>query len=120
MSRIVIIEDDDLMRALLEEWLTDAGYSASSRSLHDAPTEGKVDLVIVDIHRPRHAGDKVVCAARAAYPDAPLIAMSAQFRLGLGGASAAARALGVRQVIPKPFSRDDFLAAVDSVIGIPA
>jgi DNA-binding NtrC family response regulator len=119
MSRIVIIEDDDLMRGLLEEWLTEAGYSVSSGTLRDAPAKGKVDLVIVDIFRPRQAGDKVVCAVQAAYPDTPLIAMSGQFRLGLGGASAAAHAFGVRQVISKPFSRDDFLAAVGSVIGRP-
>lgn len=119
MSRIIIIEDDDLMRGLLEEWLTEAGYSVGSGTLRDAPAEGKVDLVIVDIFRPRHAGDKVVCAVRAAYPDTPIVAMSGQFRLGLGGACAAARSLGVRQVIPKPFSRNDLLAMVDSVIGVP-
>jgi DNA-binding response OmpR family regulator len=119
MLRIIIIEDDDLMRGLLEEWLTEAGYSVGSGTLRDKPAEGRVDLVIVDIFRPRQAGDSVVCAVRAAYPDTPVIAMSGQFRLGLEGASAAAQALGVRQVIPKPFSRRDFLAAVDSVIGVP-
>ncbi len=118
MSRIIIIEDDGLMRGLLEEWLTEAGYAVSSATLRDQPAKGRVDLVIVDIFRPRHAGDKVIRAVRAAYPGAPVIAMSGQFRLGLGGACAAAQALGVRRVIPKPFSRGEFLAAVDSVIGI--
>jgi CheY-like chemotaxis protein len=46
-----------------------------------------------------------------------LIAISSQFRPGLVGSSTAADALGVRQVIAKPFSRHDLLAAVQSVIG---
>jgi DNA-binding response OmpR family regulator len=119
MSRIIIIDDDGLMRGLLGEWLTDAGYSVTNGTLHDGPVKGRVDLVIVDIFRPRHAADKVICAVRAAYPDAPIIAMSGQFRLGLGGARAAAQALGARRIIPKPFSRSELLAAVDSVIGVP-
>src|ERR1700682_6109104 len=85
MSRIIIIEDDGLMRGLLGEWLTEAGYSVTSGTLRDEPSKGRVDLVIADIFRPRHAGDNVVCAVRAAYPGVPIIAMSGQFRLGLGG-----------------------------------
>ena len=116
MPRIVIIEEDDLMRALLEEWLAGAGYLASSRTLHEAPVEGKVDLVIVDIYRPRHAGSKVVRAVKTAYPGTPVIAISGQFRSGLAGPCAPAQTLGVRHVIPKPFSRGDLLASVSSVV----
>ena len=54
---------------------------------------------------------------RAAYPETPLIAVSGHFRSGLFGSCTAAAALGVRQVIAKPFSRRDLLAAVHGVIG---
>jgi DNA-binding NarL/FixJ family response regulator len=83
----------------------------------DAPAPDKADLVIVDVYMPRHEGAKTLRAIEAAYPGTPLIAISGQFRPGLVGSCTAADALGVRQVIAKPFRRRDLLAAVESVIG---
>src|SRR5258706_362353 len=37
MSSIVIIEEDDLMRGLLTEWLTGAGYAVRERGLRRPP-----------------------------------------------------------------------------------
>lgn len=117
MSDIVIIEEDKLMRELLAEWLTAEGYSVRTAAPGDAQMQDGVDLVIVDVYMPRHEGAKRLCAIRSAHPGTPLIAISGQFRPGLVGSSTAADALGVRQVIAKPFSRRDLLAAVHSVIG---
>jgi CheY-like chemotaxis protein len=66
---------------------------------------------------PRREGAKCLRDVRAAHPDTPLIAISAQFRPGLAGSGSAADELGVEQVIAKPFSRRDLLAAVRSAIG---
>jgi DNA-binding response OmpR family regulator len=120
MSGIVILEEDDLMRELLEEWLTEAGYAVRRSGLADAPAASRAGLVIIDLHSPREAGHETVRAAREAYPGAPVIAISGRFRSGLAGACAAAQALGAHAVIAKPFSRDDLLAAVRAVIGVPA
>src|SRR5712675_1964361 len=79
MSNIVIIEEDDLMRGLLTEWLTGAGYAVREQGAAPAGA----DLVIVDLYMPRQAGADIVLAAQQAYPGAPVIAMSAQFRPGL-------------------------------------
>jgi DNA-binding NarL/FixJ family response regulator len=73
--------------------------------------------VIVDVYMPRHEGAQRLRAVKSAHPETPLIAISGQFRPGLVGSCTAAEALGVRQVIAKPFSRSDLLAAVHSVIG---
>jgi hypothetical protein len=54
---------------------------------------------------------------KAAHPETPLIAISGQFRSGLVGPCTAADALGVQQVVAKPFTRRDLLAAVEDVIG---
>jgi DNA-binding response OmpR family regulator len=116
MSGIAILEEDDLMRGLLEEWLTGAGYSVRMGALGDAPAAGGAELVIIDLHSPREAGVETVRAARKAYPGAPVIAISGRFRPGLAGCCGAAEALGAQAVIAKPFSRDDLLAAVRAVI----
>jgi CheY-like chemotaxis protein len=117
MSDIVIIEEDKLMRELLAEWLTAEGYSVRTAAPGDAQMQDGANLVIVDVYMPRHEGAKRLRAIRSAHPATPLIAISGQFRPGLVGSCTTAEALGVRQVIAKPFSRRDLLAAVHSVIG---
>ena len=105
------------MGGLLTEWLTGAGYAVRERALRAAPEAEGADLVIVDLYMPRQTGADVVLAAQQAYPGAPVIAMSAQFRPGLAGSWWAARALGARKLIAKPFTREDLLEAVRAVIG---
>jgi DNA-binding response OmpR family regulator len=116
MSAIVIIEEDTLMRGLLVEWLGAEGYSVRTAAPGSVQAP-QADLVIVDVYMPRHEGADRLRTVKAAHPQTPLIAISGQFRSGLVGSCTAADTLGVRQVIAKPFSRRDLLAAVRSVIG---
>jgi CheY-like chemotaxis protein len=58
-----------------------------------------------------------VRAVQQAYLGTPVIAISARFRPGLDRSSWAARALSVRQLIAKPFTREDLLEAVREAIG---
>ena len=53
----------------------------------------------------------LIDALRAVYA-APMLILSARFRRGLEGSAEAARRLGVRKVLPKPFTREEFLSAV--------
>jgi DNA-binding response OmpR family regulator len=117
MSSIVIIEEDGLMRGLLNEWLTAEGYAVREQRLRTPPQGDGADLVIVDLYMPRQAGAEVVRAVQHAHPGTPVIAISAQFRPGLDGSWWAARTLGVRQLIAKPFTREDLLGAVRGIIG---
>ena|SRR2546427_6543597 len=117
MSGVVIIEEDKLMRELLVEWLSAEGYSVHGAAPGDAQLPNNADLVILDVYMPRHEGTNRLRAVKAAYPETPLIAISGQFRSGLVGSCTAAAALGVRQVIAKPLTRCDLLAAVHGVIG---
>jgi len=119
MSGIVIIEDDALMRSLMAEWLMAEGYRVNGSHVDDA-CAASADLVIVDVYMPRRLGPDRLRSARAAYPGAPIIAVSAQFHSGVDCAGAAAQALAVEGVIAKPFGRDALLRAVRSVIGPPA
>ena len=118
MSDIVVIEEDRLMRGLLVEWLSAAGYAVRTHAAGDIPaSDNPAALVIVDVYMPRHEGARRLRAVRAAHAKTPVIAISGQFRSGLAGSCTAADALGVQQVIAKPFSRRELLAAVHDVIG---
>jgi CheY-like chemotaxis protein len=115
VSTIIIIEDDDLMRGLLVEWLTAAGYAVRERKLREPPAGDHAHVVIVDLYMPRQTGFEVVREVKQAYPGAAVIAMSAQFSPGLADSQRAAQALGAQRLIAKPYTREDLLGAVRAV-----
>ena len=117
MDHIVVYEDDDLMRALLTEWLGQAGYRVSAPAPREPPPELPADLVIVSISMPKHVGARMVREIQEDHPGAPLIALSAQFRAGLCDVGASARILGVRQVMAKPLARDSLLESIRVIMG---
>jgi DNA-binding response OmpR family regulator len=110
---IVIVEPDDLIRDLLERWLGEAGYGVILSANH-GPTVVKPRLVIADVSSPDSAA-ATIRALQAAY-SAPILALSARFRQGLGGSEEAARRLDVCKVLPKPFTREELLSAVSESI----
>jgi DNA-binding response OmpR family regulator len=120
MLTVMLYEDDYLMRNLLREWLSEAGYRVRLAAQPDAQPNCQADLVIVSVYMPKHAGAKWVRDIQAAHPGTPLIAISGHFRSGLSQAGATAQALGVRQVIAKPLVRNDLLESVRGIIGISA
>jgi DNA-binding response OmpR family regulator len=120
MSGIVIYEENDLMRALLEEWLSTEGYPVCALTPRQLRSERAADLVIVSVSMPKQTGAQLVREIKAAHPGTPLIALSARFRSGLSAVGATAHALGVQQVIAKPLSRGDLLEAVRGMIGAPS
>ena len=108
------------MRALLKEWLTEAGYRVSTVAPREAPPELAADLVIVSVYMPKHLGAQMVGRIRAAHPGAPVIAISGHFRSDLCDVGATARALGVEQVIAKPLSRTSLLDSIRAMMRRPA
>jgi DNA-binding response OmpR family regulator len=116
---IVIYEEDSLTRALLNQWLGEAGYRVHIGPPRDADLDRTPDLVIVNVFMPKHTGAQWIRCIQAAHPNTPLIAISGQFRSGLSAGGATAQTLGVRQVIAKPLVRADLLDAVRGIIGTP-
>jgi len=116
---ILIYEEDYLTRTLLEQWLGEAGYRVHTTTPRESGPRVTPDLVIVNVSKPKQAGLQCIQSIQAAHPDAPIIAISAQFRSGLSASGATARSLGVRQVIAKPLVRTDLLGAVRDIIGAP-
>jgi DNA-binding response OmpR family regulator len=120
MSSIAIYEEDDLMRGLLREWLSAAGYGVHEAGPRGVPSGGTEDLVIASVYMPKQAGAQLLREVQAAHPGTPLIAISGQFRSGLSVAGAAAQMPGVQRVLAKPLTRGDLLEAVRAIIGQPS
>lgn len=111
---VLIQEGDDLIRGLIERWLAEAGYAVRAGASDDEPPS----LVIIDLPSPRGAQARIQ-ALQAVYA-APILVLSGRFRRGLSGSIEAARRLGVKKVLPKPFTRTELLSAVrESMEGAP-
>jgi DNA-binding response OmpR family regulator len=117
MDHIVVYEENDLMRALLKEWLGEAGYRVSAPAPREPRPELAADLVIASVSMPQLLGARMVREIQAAHPGAPVIALSAQFRSGLCDVGATARILGVRQVMAKPLARAELLESIRVIMG---
>jgi DNA-binding response OmpR family regulator len=116
VSNIVIIEEDDLLRGLVKEWLSAEGHTVVERRLCAPSSGAHADLVIVDLYMPRWTGCDVVDAVKQAHPGAAVIAMSGQFSSGLARSRRTAQMLGARQLLVKPFTRLELLSAVRAAI----
>jgi two-component system nitrogen regulation response regulator GlnG len=116
VADIMIIERDELMRSLLSDCLTEAGYRVRTPDPQE-PTAQPLSLLIIDVYMPRSIGVELLRKLKAAHPQTPIIAISGQF---CSGSLSCAEELGVKRVIPKPFRRDELLDAVRGLIGPPA
>jgi DNA-binding response OmpR family regulator len=125
MDHIVVYEEDELMRALLKEWLSEAGYRVSALASREGPPGpgadlASADLIIVSLYMPKHIGAQMIRKVRGMHPGVPVIAISGQFRSDLCDVGATARALGVEQVMAKPLSRTNLLDSIRAMICSPA
>ena len=117
MGKIAIYEPNDLMRNLLQEWLTAAGYTVRDSTTQSSA--GVPDLAIVSVEEPKSESDVLIGGLRREYPATPIIALSSRARSGLCSNGAAAQALGVERLLAKPLRRNELLIAVDEAIGPP-
>lgn len=118
MARILIIDDDSQLRALLEKMLGSAGYEVvlaadgleATRQQQSAPS----DLVITDLFMPHQDGLETMIQFHKIFPGVPVIAMSGK----PAGPTllSMASALGASAVFQKPFGRVELLAAVEQAL----
>ena len=114
---ILVVESDDLIRQLLERWLGEAGYAVVAAASGPPALEQAPRLVIANVSSPGNAAELI--RSLQARHAAPILVVSARFRRGLGSSVEAAHRLGVCKVLPKPFTREELLAAVGESIGDP-
>src|ERR1700674_423804 len=110
-QRILVIEDDPILRDLLAEWLLAAGYRVGvapegGAGIADARAH-RPALVVTDIHMPGTGGAAVIAEVARMHPRIPVIAISGHFRSGHGLTPEEATALGAARTLAKPFRRKD-------------
>ena len=120
MARILVIDDDALLRRVIRVALEAAGYEVIEAGDGDAALhvyrEQGADLLLVDLFIPEPDGLEVIRTVRAEAPGAKIIAMSGGGSLKLDLLAAAA-AFGASRTLWKPFVPDVLLAAVRELLG---
>ena len=118
--RVLLIDDDPLIREIGREMLTRAGYEVTTADdgaagLRTAAAE-TFDLLITDMVMPDADGLDVIRQVRSQRPDLPVIAISSGGRVGADFYLKLASAMGASAVFPKPLRREPFLALVEHVL----
>lgn len=120
-TKILVIDDDVIVRETIIQILEDRGYQVVSaedgkRGIASFRSE-KPDLVITDIIMPEKEGIQTITEIRRERPDAKVIAISGGGRIGNTDFLKIAQKLGASDVIAKPFDPDDFLTRVSRCLG---
>src|SRR5437016_12904881 len=120
VARILVIDDDALLRRAIRVALEAAGYEVIEAGDGDAALrvyrEQGADLLLVDLFIPEPDGLEVIRTVRAEVPDAKIIAMSGGGSLKLDLLAAAA-ALGSSRKWRKRFVPSVLLSAVGGLLG---
>ena len=102
---ILLVEDEDMVRAIAERALTRQGYTVLSADHGEAALElletaGRPSLIVSDVMMPVMDGPTLARAARQRYPDIPILFMSGYAEEQLR------RSIDLDRVafLPKPFS----------------
>ncbi len=113
---IIIYEEDFLTRALVKEWLENAGYRVRIGNRCNPGGDGRCDLVILSVYLPKQAGAHCTRDIQSAHSGTPMIAISGHFRLGLPAAGSTAQLLRVQQVVAKPLAREELVESVRGIL----
>lgn len=120
MDTVLIIDDDETTRNVLEALLTRAGFKVY---LANSGEEGvrvfrseRVGVALVDIVMPDKDGLETIMDIRRGAPEARIIAMTGQTSIGRTNPLSWASRLGAKKCLRKPFSSGELLTTVSQVL----
>lgn len=126
MARILVIDDDELVRGTVQAMLESDGHEAvlavdgddGIRRFH----QQRFDLVLCDVFMPRKEGLETVREIRQSSRETPIISMTGSVPAGDGGRLdpdflRMSSSLGATRTIAKPFRPRELLALVRECLG---
>ena len=116
MAYILVIDDDDQIRALLQQVLERAGHKVVSAADGNQGIKlfraQAADLIITDIIMPEKEGLETIMELRRDFPEVRIIAISGGGRMKPDEYLHLAERCGAHRTLTKPFWREELLAAV--------
>jgi CheY-like chemotaxis protein len=120
MARILVVDDESMLRGVVRKMLERLGHVVFEASDGvqgvEAYRELRTDIVLTDIVMPNKDGIQLIRELKEEFPDVSLIAMSGGARTSERDFLEVAKQCGVYQVLHKPFSRVDLDAAIKATL----
>jgi len=117
-GRLLIVEDRDSLRRMLERALGQEGYDVASAADGRAGIrllgERAFDFVLTDLKLPDVSGLEVLEASRTAQPRVPVVVLTGY---GTVGTAVEAMKLGAYDFLEKPLEIDDLSRLIEEAIG---
>lgn len=117
-----MIDDDEIMRDLVADWLEAAGYGV--RKAANCPAglaeveRAEPALVVTDMCMPGPGGGAIIRNLKQDHPAIPIIAISGHFSSS-GCSGEDALALGAARALAKPVKRSEIMRAIAELAGPP-
>tara|TARA_R110002096_G_scaffold332392_3_gene526422 strand:- start:544 stop:936 length:393 start_codon:yes stop_codon:yes gene_type:complete len=123
MTRILVIEDDELARESVTLMLEERGYEVEMADDGDVGlkmfAESQYDLVITDLIMPEVNGMDVLTQIKQKHPDTRVIVISGGGRLTPISYLDVAQKLGADDVLTKPFTAFELTTSAAMVLNSP-
>jgi two-component system phosphate regulon response regulator OmpR len=116
-ERILVVDDDARLRALLQRFLEDKGFVV--RTAHDAPQMDRLlqrelfSLIVLDFMLPIEDGVSICRRLRSNNINTPIIMLTAR---GSDSDRIAGLEAGADDYLPKPFNPNELLARIRAVL----
>jgi DNA-binding NtrC family response regulator len=124
MTRILLVDDDDLSRGAVHKMLERSGYSVNSTSQGSEAIAryktDRVELVITDLIMPETDGLEIIQELRRIDPKVRILAISGGGRVDAEEYLSVARKFGALEVLPKPFTGQELKQAVERALAHPS
>jgi DNA-binding NtrC family response regulator len=122
LARVLVIDDEENIRTMVQQMLKRAGYDASSAADGSEgirlQREKPADLVITDLIMPGQEGLETIMEIRRSFPKTKIIAISGGGHAGVLDFLPIATQLGALRTLPKPFTHQQLLALVKEVLAL--
>jgi YesN/AraC family two-component response regulator len=120
MTRILIVDDNVMMRKLIRNLFREENFEIEEASNGieglEIVEQNTFDLIITDIIMPKMEGIELIMNLRKNFPEIKIIAISG----GKPYYLYMAKKLGIQGVFTKPLNHEMFLKAVKKIIQLPS
>ena len=120
MARILVIDDDDQVRVMLEEMLRRAGHEVITATDGDDGLKtfrkDPTDLVITDIFMPEKEGLAAIQELRSEFPAVRIIALSGGGKFRRFDFLETAQQFGAAATLRKPVEWEELIETVDNLL----
>ena len=119
MRTVLVVEDEDKLRRVLELQLTGAGFEVLKAGTAEEGLKhaGEADVILTDLLLPGMTGIEMIQALRRQNSHTPVIVMTA---VGTVENAVEAMRAGATDFLPKPFSLDHLMTVVSKALEVAA